>query len=405
MSRPILVIVAALVAGLAVVGGASSAQVATPNHTKARTAVRSLAVDPSWTNLALGKSVSASNEYPGNPASLAVDGDWWSYWSSGGYPPQWIEVDLGSVQTVGEIDLGVTQLPDSFTVHSVYGRADASQPYTLLHEFDGYTVDQQLLQYVFSTPQPLRYIRIETTQSASWVGWREIEVWGPSPAPPVGSHDAASGLAKLGGCVADGWAQDPDAPTTHLTVRVLVDGTVVATTVADRFRQDLLDAGIGDGTFSFAIDLAGLLSADTEHQIRAQAQDTQTGQWVDLGGTPKSLTCTQLTGTHDGNAGIQQKPSCIAGGWAWDADSPTTRLEVRVKVDGKVVAETTANAYRDDVRAAGFGDGYSGWTIDLFGRVTPGVAHLITAEERDATLKRVWLPLYNTNIYLTCTPS
>jgi hypothetical protein len=71
----------------------------------------------------------------------------------------------------------------------------------------------------------------------------------------------------------------------------------------------------------------------------------------------------------------------------------------------KVVAETTANQYRDDVRAAGFGDGYSGWTINLFGLVTPRVPHLITAEERDATLKRDWLPLDGTDIYLTCTPT
>jgi len=365
----------------------------------------SLAADPSWGNLALGKSASASNEYSGNPASLAVDGDLSTYWSAGNYPPQWIEVDLGSVQTVGEIDLAVTQLPDSFTVHDVYGRADASQPWALLNEFAGYTTDQQVLQYVLTTPQNLRYIRVETTQSASWVGWREIEVLGPPQALPVTSYDGLSGLAKLGGCHALGWAQDPDAATTHLNVRVLVDGVVVATTVADLFRQDLLDAGIGDGTYAFDVDLASLISTDTQHQLLIQVQDSQTGQWVDLAGTPVSLTCTQLAGSHDGNAGVQKKSSCVASGWAWDADSPSTRLQVRVKVDGKVVAEATANQYRDDVRAAGFGDGYSGWTVNLFGLVTPRVPHLITAEERDATLKRTWLPLDGTNVYLTCTPT
>jgi hypothetical protein len=111
--------------------------------------------------------------------SLAVDGDWWTYWNSGGYAPQWIEVDLGSVHTVGEIDLGVTQLPDSFTIHNVYGRADTSHQWTLLHAFAGYTADEQLLRYVLGTPQNLRYIRIETSESRSWVAWREIDVWGP----------------------------------------------------------------------------------------------------------------------------------------------------------------------------------------------------------------------------------
>jgi len=142
---------------------------------------RSLTVDFVRTNLALGKPVTASGEYPGNPASLAVDGDWWSYWSSGNYPPAWIEVDLGSVQRVAEIDLGITQLPDCATAHRVSGRATTSDEYVVLREFSGFTVDQQILRYVATTPAQLRYIRVETTSSCSWVGWREIEVYATSP--------------------------------------------------------------------------------------------------------------------------------------------------------------------------------------------------------------------------------
>jgi hypothetical protein len=142
---------------------------------------RSLTVDFMREDLALGRSVTASNEYSGYPssASLAVDGDWWSYWNSGDYPPQWIEVDLGSVRSVGEIDLGITQLPDSQTIHRLYGRSSTADPWTLLREFNGFTVDQQQLQYVAAVPQQIRYVRVETTSSLSWVGWREIAVYGP----------------------------------------------------------------------------------------------------------------------------------------------------------------------------------------------------------------------------------
>jgi Ca2+-binding RTX toxin-like protein len=129
-------------------------------------------------NLALGKAATASGELPGFEASLAVDGNPWSYWSSGGFPPQWIEIDLGSVQTVGEIDIHVTQWPDSWTIHRIYGRASESDPYTLLNEVSGYTIDLQALRYYAPAPQQLRFIRVETTSSASWVGWREIEVYG-----------------------------------------------------------------------------------------------------------------------------------------------------------------------------------------------------------------------------------
>lgn len=128
-------------------------------------------------NLALAGSVTASSEYGGNPASLANDGDWWSYWTSGDFPPGWIEVDLGSVEQIGEVALGITQLPDCATTHRLLGRKTASQPYTLLREFSGFTDDQQILPYVADAPKALRYIRVETTSSCSWVGWREIEVY------------------------------------------------------------------------------------------------------------------------------------------------------------------------------------------------------------------------------------
>jgi hypothetical protein len=89
---------------------------ATPNDPTEQFS-RTLTVTFVRTNLALGKQATASAEYPGNPASLAVDGDWYSYWNSGNFPPQWLEVDLGSVEPVGEVDLGITQLPDSPTIH------------------------------------------------------------------------------------------------------------------------------------------------------------------------------------------------------------------------------------------------------------------------------------------------
>jgi hypothetical protein len=158
---------------------ASVGSCATPNA-PVEVFSRSLTVTFVRANLALGRSVTASSEYPGNPASLAVDGDWYSYWNSGNFPPQWIELDLGSVQNVGEVDLGITQLPDSFTLHRLYGRAGAGDPWTLLAELSGFTVDQQTLQYVAAAPQQLRFIRVETTSSASWVAWREISVYGPA---------------------------------------------------------------------------------------------------------------------------------------------------------------------------------------------------------------------------------
>lgn len=218
-----------------------------------------------------------------------------------------------------------------------------------------------------------------------------------------GFHDRFEGGPGVNvRCAAEGWASDPTQPGTDVTVRVIVDGTPVATGLANLFRQDLLDAGIGvDGTAAFDIDLTGLVTSGVQHEVRVQAQDLGTGQWADLHNTPRFLACTGLFGYHDGNEGVVSKGSCLASGWAFDADTPTTRVQVRVKVDGKVVAEDAANEFRPDVRDAGFGDGFSGWTFDLFGRIQPTTISVVTVEARD-TAKRLWLPLEFTDKQLTC---
>ena len=232
-----------------------------------------------------------------------------------------------------------------------------------------------------------------------------LNTTGTTPnAEPIGNHEGQEGTRLLGECVAEGWAEDPDTPAPNVTVRVLVDGHQVATAVADQFRQDLLDAGIGgDGTAGFAVDLSGLMSSDAEHEIRVQARDLQTREWFDIGNTPRHMTCTQLLGFHDGNAGVvRARAACIATGWAFDADTPTgPRVLVRVKVDGREVAETTANLFRQDVLDAGFGDGYSGWVVGLSRLMTPNRPHVITAEARD-TGAEIWVPLLSTDLSLTC---
>ncbi|MBD9373735.1 hypothetical protein IB238_13995 [Rhizobium sp. ARZ01] len=52
-----------------------------------------------------------------------------------------------------------------------------------------------------------------------------------------------------------GWAFDPMAPDHRLTIRVLLDGKVIAEAVADRNRPDLRRNGIGDGKHAFEIAL------------------------------------------------------------------------------------------------------------------------------------------------------
>ncbi len=52
-----------------------------------------------------------------------------------------------------------------------------------------------------------------------------------------------------------GWVRDPGAPDVRQEICIEIDGVVVARTVADLFRPDLLAGGKGDGNYGFRVAL------------------------------------------------------------------------------------------------------------------------------------------------------
>lgn len=64
-----------------------------------------------------------------------------------------------------------------------------------------------------------------------------------------------------------GWAFDPVSPDQRLTIRVLLDGKVIAETVADRNRPDLRRNGIGDGNHAFEIALPDPVQSRTNDLV------------------------------------------------------------------------------------------------------------------------------------------
>ncbi|MBI4731167.1 MAG: discoidin domain-containing protein [Chloroflexi bacterium] len=126
----------------------------------------------------LTASVMASSSMPDAPASNAIDGNPETIWNSGSDPEQWIQLDLGAPRVINAIRLLVSQYPAGDSVHQIWIGADPDN-LTLLHEFIGFTNDGDLLEFIpIIPPTDVRFIRIVTTQSTSWVAWREIEVEG-----------------------------------------------------------------------------------------------------------------------------------------------------------------------------------------------------------------------------------
>lgn len=151
-------------------------------------------------NLAAGKPTSASTSLPSAPPEQATDGNLEQGWGAGSGPVQWIEIDLLQPTTIGRIALRVDQFPAGPTVHQIQGRAIEQDPYELLHEFSGSTQHGEWLEATPTTPwESIRWVRVLTTQSPSWVAWMEIEIYPPEtrlalPLPP--SQQAPAHLAE-----------------------------------------------------------------------------------------------------------------------------------------------------------------------------------------------------------------
>ena len=52
-------------------------------------------------------------------------------------------------------------------------------------------------------------------------------------------------------------------------------------------------------------------------------------------------------------------------GWAWNPEAPNARQEVRIEIDGVIVARTIANIFRPDLLGDGKGDGKCGFVAAL----------------------------------------
>ena len=78
-----------------------------------------------------------------------------------------------------------------------------------------------------------------------------------------------------------GWAQDTARPNIPVQLEVFVNGNFVAQVVADRFREDLRRAGVGDGSHGFEVALPHFREATSLFvHIRCHIGDVVLGSLV-----------------------------------------------------------------------------------------------------------------------------
>ena len=117
-------------------------------------------------------AATASNDL--ESAAFVFDHDLQKPWMSGGFAPAWVQLDLGQPTTIAKVRLYTAQSPAGPTSHQILGglTPDSLAP---LGALDGDTADAQWLE--LQVKGQVRYLRVMTLKSPSWVAWGEIEVY------------------------------------------------------------------------------------------------------------------------------------------------------------------------------------------------------------------------------------
>jgi WD40 repeat protein len=160
-------------------GGAQSGDSALVDGSQDRTSgVPARTTSP---DIAAWRPVTASSWTSNGPPFMAVDGSLNDIWNAGGYPPAWIEIDLGRATDVARVRLFANDNPagSSFLV---FGRGPGTAG-TLrrLGALTGPTTHSEPIDLSAQKAwRGIRYLRVATPTSRApigWVSWREIAVY------------------------------------------------------------------------------------------------------------------------------------------------------------------------------------------------------------------------------------
>ncbi|MBI4945836.1 MAG: gliding motility-associated C-terminal domain-containing protein [Bacteroidetes bacterium] len=150
-------------------------------------------------NVALGKPATGTGTYLTNTPDKTFDGNCGTYWNSGGFAPQSIQVDLQGTFTINNINLLVGMTPTSGNcTHTIYTAPNIGGPWTAVDVISGVRFSGEKLERCYNSA-PLTgvgAVKIESTSSPSWIAWIEVGIFTLSP-PPASPTITSSGSPTI----------------------------------------------------------------------------------------------------------------------------------------------------------------------------------------------------------------
>lgn len=114
----------------------------------------------------------------------------------------WIEVDLGESHDLARVRLVLHMLPPGQATYRIWFSDEPMQgefsSAVLVESYPGNHFDGQIMEKVLSQPTPARYVAVETSDSAAWAAWYEVQVFATdAPALRVASTCPGGGPIEV----------------------------------------------------------------------------------------------------------------------------------------------------------------------------------------------------------------
>jgi hypothetical protein len=192
---------------------------------------------------------------------------------------------------------------------------------------------------------------------------QSVEAKAEEVLPKVGGYLEAVNTDEI-----SGWAWDSRQPDAPVQVEIYEGGTLLTRMVADQFRQDLRDAGAGNGKHGFSFLTPASLKDGRLHLIRVKIAGVE----GELDGSPQKLDLLPKVG-----GSLEAVNSDEIAGWAWDSRQPDAPVQVEIYEGGTLLTRIAADQFRKDLREAGAGNGKHAFSFPTPTHLKDGKPHLI----------------------------
>ncbi|WP_164851345.1 T9SS type A sorting domain-containing protein, partial [Larkinella soli] len=233
-----------------------------------------------------------------------------------------------------------------------------------------------------------------------------------TPANPVnGNYEGFFEGADCGSL--RGWVYNRNAPNAPVIYEILANGTVVTSATASNFRQDLKNAGKGNGEHGFSLETPASLKTGQNVSVNVRVKDTgyllkngprtvncpaPGGTTNPPGGTPTTPPSGTVTGNFDGY--FEGADCGNFGGWVWDKNQPNAVVTVSILANNVVIGTVAAGNFRQDLKNAGKGNGQHGFSFTPPASIKNGQPQSIAIKVKDSSYQ-----LRNSPKTVTCAPA